>query len=239
MNKKTVLNVLIACEESQVECGAFRALGHNAFSCDVLVHRRGGNPAWHIHCDVLQLFQLKKDFRFTTMDGKCHQVKHWDLIICHPPCTYLCKSGSIHMCAKHEPSEKQSPSDDWYQLPSGTWYNRTRLRLMRAARVFFLQCLDAPAKYVAVENPIPMKRAKLPPCSTFVQPCWFGEPFTKKTLLWIKNLPPLMPTAIHPNPKQFVRSSRGKYRSRSFKGIAQAMATQWSSFILNEINNRK
>jgi hypothetical protein len=107
---------------------------------------------------------------------------------------------------------------------------------MELAADFFRRCLQAKADYVAVENPLPMKRAGLPKPSCFIQPSWYGVKYTKKTLYWLRNLPPLLPTLIYPNPKEFVRASRGKYRSRTFPQVAQAMAEQWGKYILNEYN---
>ncbi|MBR2556434.1 MAG: hypothetical protein IKE94_16425, partial [Aeriscardovia sp.] len=92
--------------------------------------------------------------------------------------------------------------------------------------------------YVAVENPLPMARAKLPKPSCFIHPSWFGVKYTKKTLYWLRNLPPLMPTVTYPNPKSFVNCSRGKYRSRTFPEVAKAIALQWSQYILDEINRK-
>ena len=206
------LNILIACEESQAECIAFRQLGHNAFSCDIQPCRRSGEPQWHIHGDVTPL--LRGATRFTTQDGEAHQVPWWDLIVAHPPCTYLCKVSSVHMV-----------KNGVVQLE--------RFTKMQEARIFFFECLNAQAPFVAVENPIPMKRASLPPCSTFIQPSWFGVKYTKKTLYWLKNLPPIMPEIDYPNPKEFVHASRGKYRSRTFPEVARALAKQWSSYILD------
>lgn len=107
-----------------------------------------------------------------------------------------------------------------------------RLRSMILARRFFLKCLAAPADFVAVENPLPMARAQLPRPTTYVQPYDFGHNYSKKTLLWLKNLPPLFPTSAEGHHKEFVRASRGKYRSRTFTGIADAMAKQWSQHII-------
>lgn len=207
------LYVLIACEESQAECAAFRALGHVAYSCDIQPCLKSGNPSWHIHADVTPLLHGKQSF--TTQDGKRRRVPRWDLIICHPPCTYLCRLSSIHMVIDGVLQQER--------------YNK-----MLQARRFFFECLNAQAKYVAVENPLPMARAKLPKPTTFIQPSWFGWKYTKKTLLWLKNLPPLMPTLIYPSPKQLVKCSRGKYRSRTSRQVAQAMATQWSAYILDD-----
>lgn len=217
MNRKC-LNVLIACEESQTECEEFRALGHNAFSCDIQPCKRGGHPEWHIQSDVTPF--LRGLTKFKTMDMQQHNVYSWDLIIAHPPCTYLCKVGSVHMVHNGVVDQK-------------------RYAQMIQAREFFFECLAARAPYVAVENPLPMARAKLPKPSCFIQPSWFGHKYTKKTLYWLRNLPPLMPGCSYPNPKEFVRASRGKYRSRSFQGVARAMAEQWSEFIVRDAQLNK
>lgn len=208
------LNVLIACEESQEETMAFRHIGHHAFSCDIKPCRRGTPPEWHIQDDVLPI--LDGVTTFATQDGTWHTVDHWDLIIAHPPCTYLCKVGSVLM------------------RPHGV-LNEKRYQEMLLARSFFFRCLRAKAHYVAVENPLPMALAQLPKPSFFIQPSWFGEKYTKKTLYWVKNLPPLMPTVIYPNPKSFVYYSRGHYRARTFPQVAEAMAKQWSAYILDEL----
>lgn len=213
MNPDDVLNILIACEESQAECKAFRELGHNAYSCDIQECRRGANPSWHIHGDVTPYLQGL--CHFVTQDGEKHMVPKWDLIIAHPPCTYLCKVSSIHMVVKGV-----------VQLP--------RLHKMNQARKFFLTCLNAKADYVAVENPLPMGRANLPRPTTYIQPSWYGVKYTKKTLYWLRNLPPLLPTIEYANPKSYTYSSRGKYRSRTFPQVAQAIAEQWSKYILDE-----
>lgn len=208
------LNVLIACEESQAECVAFRALGHNAFSCDVKPCSL--NPDWHILGDVTPY--LHGTTGFVTQSGKFILLdRGWDLIIAHPPCTYLCRVSAVRMV--------QQGKIDW-----------ARYKNMIIARRFFLECLNADAPFVAVENPIPMARAKLPEPDAYVCPSWFGVKYTKKTLYWLKNLPPIMAKIEFPNPKCFVTYSRGKYRSRTFPQLAQAIARQWSDFILKEKN---
>lgn len=208
------INVLIACEESQAECKAFRDLGFNAFSCDVQQCRPMGNPSWHIHGDVSPL--LLGETSFFTQSGEYVKVDKWHLIIAHPPCTYLCKVSSVHMMINGQ-------------------LNEERYKLMLQGRDFFFKCLEAKCDYLAVENPLPMARAQLPTPSCFVQPSWFGVKYTKKTLYWLRNLPPLLPTIEYPNPKQYVRSSRGKYRSRTFPQVAEAIAQQWGKFILDEL----
>lgn len=213
MKKPSQINVLIACEESQAECLAFRALGFNAYSCDIQKARY--NPKHHIMGDVTPYLDGRTWFK--TQDGHRHRLSKWHLIVAHPPCTYLCKVSSV-------------------QLIKNGVIDEERLHQMELARDFFYNCLRAQADYVAVENPLPMKRADLPKPSCFIQPSWYGVKYTKKTLYWLKNLPPLLPTLIYPNPKEFVRASRGKYRSRTFPQVAQAMAEQWGKYILNEYN---
>lgn len=218
------LNVLIACEESQAECIAFRRLGHRAFSCDLQKARY--HDEWHIMGDVTPL--LSGQTKFRTADGKRHSLKRWDLIIAHPPCTYLCKVGSPWLYIN---------PDSWKTVKGHrVMINQERWEAMKRAREFFMVCLNANAKYLAVENPLPMAVAQLPKPSTFIDPSWFGVKYTKKTLYWLKNLPPIMPTTQYSNPKSYVNSSRGKYRSRTFPQVAEALALQWSSYILDELN---
>lgn len=218
------LNVLIACEESQAECIAFRRLGHNAYSCDI--QRARYHDEWHIKGDVTPLLMGVTKFR--TADGKRHQVKQWHLIIAHPPCTYLCKVGSPWLY--YQPDTWKTVNGKHVQI------NQERWQAMKKAREFFMLCLSAKADYLAVENPLPMAVAQLPKPSTFLEPSWFGVKYTKKTLYWLRNLPPIMPTIEHSKPKQYVRSSRGKYRSRTFPQVAAALAQQWSAYILDELN---
>lgn len=222
----TQLNVLIACEESQAECAAFRALGQNAYSCDIQPCRKGGHPEWHIHGDVTPYLAGKTDF--TTSDGQQHHVPLWHLIIAHPPCTYLCKVSSVHM---------HKDADTYISTCKGIQFlNFERWQNLKKARQFFFKCLNADAMFVAVENPIPMRIAQLPRPNAYACPSWFGVKYTKKTCYWLRNLPPLMASLEYPNPKDFVLCSRGKYRSRTFPQLAQAIAQQWSSYILNELN---
>ena len=210
-NPERDIFVLIACEESQAECEAFRRHGFMAFSCDIQPCRPSGHPEWHIHDDVTPL--LHGSGEFTTQDGTRYVIPRWTLIIARPPYTYLCKVSSVWMVQNGK-------------------LNESRYAKMLDARRFFLECLNAKAEYVAVENPLPMARAKLPEPSCYLHPSWFGVKYTKKTLYWLRNLPPIMPTLIYPNPKCFVTSSRGKYRSRTFPQVAEALATQWGDYIM-------
>lgn len=227
--KAKILNVLVACEESQAECEAFRALGHRAFSCDLQPCRRGGHPEWHIRGDCTPLLAGRSHFQ--TMDGKLHKLKRWDLIVAHPPCTYLCR---LSACQLYRPlTGKRTIKGELTEC------NAERFDAMIKGREFFFKCLNAQATFVAVENPVPMAIAELPKPTCYACPSWFGVKYTKKTCYWLKNLPPIMPEIEYPNPKSFVGSSRGKYRSRTFKPLAQALARQWSEFILDEIAIQK
>lgn len=205
------LYVLIACEESQAETIAFRALGHYAYSCDVQPVSKFGCASWHIHGDVRPF--LSGRYFFHVQSGEYRIVPRWDLIIAHPPCTYLCRLSSVQM------------------VKDGT-VDPVRYAKMMEAREFWQACLDAKAPYVAVENPQPMARAGLPAPSFYADPSWFGAPHTKKTCYWVKNLPPLMPKYARSSLPSLVARTRGKYRSRTFPGLAMAIAEQWSEFIL-------
>lgn len=107
---------------------------------------------------------------------------------------------------------------------------------MLHARAFFMQFFQAPCDYLAVENPIPMALAKLPRPSCYADPSWFGVKYTKKTIYWTRNLPPLFAAIDHPTPKEFVKASRGKYRSRTFPQLAEALAKQWGDYILSQLH---
>lgn len=222
------MNVLVACEESQEVCKAFRARGHNAFSCDIQ-ECSGGHPEWHILGDCLPL--LNGNCTFQTADTHAHtQVGKWDLIIAHPPCTYLTAASAVRLFnAKHQIKDFDREELGWQ------------------ARAFFLSILSSDCERVAVENPVPLKHFALPPYSQIVEPYMFGDPWKKRTALWFKGLPPLVPTDIVEAEGLWVGStrcrSRGtgrikagyklkstrdpKLRSKTFPGIAQAMAEQW------------
>lgn len=190
--------VLIACEESQAVCKEFRALGHEAYSCDI-IECSGGHSEWHIKRDAIQ----------EAYSGD------YDLMIAHPPCTRLCNSG---VC--------------WLQ-------KRNLWDEMKEGAGFFKMLLDAPINYKAIENPIPHKYALEiigRKYDQIIQPWQFGHGETKATCLWLENLPKLIPTEIVDGREQRLHRlppgpERAKLRSKTFTGIAKAMAEQWSKLI--------
>lgn len=198
---------MVACEESQAVCKAFREKGHEAYSCDIQ-DCSGGHPEWHLKVDVLELLKMK-----------------WDMIIAFPPCTYMTNAGAVRMRV-------------------GGVIQQERLQKAMDAKAFFMRFFDADCPKVAIENPTPMKIVGLPPYNQVIQPYMFGHPYSKRTCLWLKGLPPLMATDIlcdyepyvnggskdaHGNYRRFQgRGERDpKTRSKTFPGIANAMAEQW------------
>ena len=217
------MNVLVACEESQRVCIAFREKGHNAFSCDIQ-ECSGGHPEWHIQWDVLPL--LNGRCEFTTIDGTKHKIEgKWDLIIAHPPCTYMSKAGARFM------------------FPTAGNVDEKRLEKALKAKAFFMEIMNARCDKICIENPTPLKIVGLPKESQVIQPYQFGHPYSKRTLLWLKGLPELQPTNILTEYTPYLPSntggfSRGKGGSRgvahnakdaskTFEGVARAMAEQW------------
>lgn len=219
------MNVLIACEESQAICKQFRKKGHEAYSCD-LYECSGGHPEWHIQQDVLPL--LNGNCQFKTMDGKRHTLtKKWDLIIAHPPCTDLAVSGARHFERKIKEGTQQKAID------------------------FFMKFTQADCDKIAIENPIGIMSTKYRKPDQIIQPWQFGDKFSKSTCLWLKGLPKLKPTKIVESgewkewidkkgrkkrqPMWFFEAlktaktteERSKLRSKTFPGIAQAIAEQW------------
>jgi len=154
------MKVLVACEESQEVCKAFRALGHEAYSCDILPCS-GGHPEWHIQGDAI----------IEAYSGK------YDMMIAHPPCTYLSNAGACHL------------------YPKGV-LNEERLTKGIDAVYFFRRLLDAPIPRICVENPVQSKVFGIEKYTQIIQPYQFGHPMAKKTCLWLKGLPPLIPTNV-------------------------------------------
>jgi len=220
------MRVLVACEESQVVCKTFRAYGHTAYSCD-LVECSGGYPDWHIKDNVLK-----------------HLNDGWDLMIAHPPCTYLCVTGN-----------------KWF-LPEYKDRFPNRAEQREEAVEFFMSLANAPIDRIAIENPICIMSTRWRKPDQIIQPYQFGDTAVKKTCLWLKNLWPLVPTKLV-EPEYVVYKSRTKksgsskyptnwagkiketkmpmlwkmspneertrLRSQTYQGIANAMAQQWGN----------
>ncbi len=214
------MRILIACEESQAVCKSFRKLGHEAYSCDIL-ECSGGHPEWHIQGDVLK--QLDKG---------------WDLMIAHPPCTFLSNCGARFL------------------YPKGK-LNEERYKKGMEGKEFFMKLYNAAIPMICVENPVSSLIFEMPKCSQEIQPYHFGHPFSKKTRLWLKGLPLLKHTSEIKEFVSLLPSNTGgkkkgqKYqydstklagnwfnkggkarqinRSKTFEGIAKAMAEQWGS----------
>ena len=214
------MRVLVACEESQAVCKAFRELGHEAYSCDIQ-ECSGGHPEWHIMGDCLPL--LNGDCTFTTMDGRTHeQGGRWDLIIAHPPCTKTSNAGAKHLWRGHK-------------------LNIPRYYEGLCGKALFLAIWQADCDCVVIENPTPSAVFNFPPCTQIIQPYEYGHPVSKKTLLWERGVQPLSPTDIvHPEQNcheagtWFMKGGkeRQKNRSKTFPGIAKAMAEQWGGNLL-------
>ena len=223
------MNVLVACEESQEVCKAFRALGHRAFSCD-LQECSGGHPEWHIKGNVLPI--LGGCCVFETMDGKRHaQGCRWDMIIAFPPCTFLSNAGAARL----------------YKVIDGeTYIKRSRYEKGLEAKDFFMSFFNADCDRIAIENPIPSGVYHLPPYTQTIQPYEHGHPYSKKTCLWLKGLPELTPTNVvepicswvsggsfkadgTPRKNKGTKIRDSKRRSKTFPGIAKAMAEQWGN----------
>lgn len=190
------LRVLVACEFSGTVRRAFRALGHDAWSCDLLPAEDGSEH--HLQCDAVDA---------------AHFRPSWDLMVCHPPCTHLAVSGA-------------------------RWFKDKR-REQADALHFVRQLLDAPMPYIALENPISIISSRIRKPDQIIQPWQFGHGETKATCLWLKNLPKLVPTNIVEGREARIHKmppgpDRWKERSRTFPGIAEAMARQWSDYIISQ-----
>lgn len=209
--------ILIACEESQIVCKAFRSKGFEAYSCDVQ-EPSGGHPEWHILGDALEAV---KGGSVITMDGQVHAVGKWDLLIAHPPCTHLEVSG-------------------------GRWFKEgvKPLSLKYEAAAFFLKFAEADVEKIAIENPICVMSSLYRKPDQIINPCQFGHPVQKKTALWLKNLPLLQETdnvyeyMMMLREKERARiwwlgSNHAKERSKTFPGVANAMVEQWGALLQN------
>lgn len=203
--------ILIACEQSQVVCAAFRKLGFEAYSNDLL-KCYGNHPEWHIIGDA-QLV-IKGCAAFHLQNGSTVEIEsQWSLIIAHPPCTMLTHVSAVAFAKGLHTNED-----------------------IKHAASFFLSMLNAPCDLIAVENPAPMKIAGLPKYQQIIQPYNFGHPFSKRVCLWLKGLPPLIPTrGYYVKHEQWIKHCSGcsRRRAKTFEGIAEAMALQWGGLLNN------
>tara|TARA_R110001592_G_scaffold170536_1_gene407740 strand:+ start:1758 stop:2372 length:615 start_codon:yes stop_codon:yes gene_type:complete len=201
------MKILVACEESQAVTIEMRKLGHEAYSCD-LMESSGGYPEWHLMKDVTELLK-----------------ENWDMIIAFPPCTFLSKAGACRL------------------YPTAGNIDPIRYQKGVKAKNFFMKFLNANCDRIAVENPVSLKVFDMPKWTQEIEPYQFGHPFSKKTRLWLKGLPKLIPTNIVEKEGTYLPSSTSrnafsglndkktrcpKVASKTFKGIAEAMATQWT-----------
>ena len=204
------MKVLVACEESQAVTIEFRKLGHEAYSCDI-EPCSGGHPEWHLQQDVIPLLKEK-----------------WDMIIAFPPCTYLTVTGNR-----------------WFNIERYGEKAVQRYKDRDFAISFFMLFANADCEKIAIENPVGIMSTEWRKPDQIINPWQFGDPFEKKTCLWLKGLPELIPTNIVEIPprKQFgsgksmpawyadafslPKEERAKLRSKTFPGIAKAMAEQW------------
>ena len=182
------MNVLVACEESQRVCEAFRKRGHNAFSCDI-VDCSGGHPEWHFKQDVLQVIP---NFGGKLQNGEEYYLpegEEWDLMVAHPPCTYLCVSGAAWY---YHPEDKGLPIEQ--RRPHPKYPNRAKDR--EEAVNFFMELYNSGVKRIAIENPVGIMSTRFRKADQIIEPWMFGDEASKKTCLWLKNLPKLTPTKI-------------------------------------------
>lgn len=223
------MRVLVACEESQRVCIEFRKLGHEAYSCDI-EPCSGGHEEWHIQNDVLLL--LNGNCEFQTADGMVHRIDgKWDMIIAFPPCTYLTNTGNR-----------------WFSVERYGEKALRRKERRKESIQFFLRFANAGCEKIAIENPVGAMSTAYRKPDCIIQPYEFGELERKTTCLWLKGLPKLQPTNIvepkiikcasgaiesnwHMKTLPLKPKERSKLRSKTFAGIARAMAEQWGGMV--------
>lgn len=236
------MKVLIACEESQTVCKAFRAKGHEAYSCDI-IEPSGGHPEWHILGDALKVLN---GGTIITMDGRAHEIGKWDLMIAHPPCTYLSNVATRSFSLKCTPPEKVC----------ARWAERAK------AAVFFMHFVLADIPHIAVENPVGFMNTAYRKPDQIIHPYMFADSVNdtenyheKRTCLWLKGLPPLKTNDLPVPPPVYIlqgkkpkkigwcegmrnisggQAERAKARSKTFPGIAKAMAEQWGGICADQ-----
>ena len=216
------MKILVACEESQAVTIELRKLGHEAYSCDI-EPCSGGCPEWHLQQDVIPLLKEK-----------------WDMIIAFPPCTYLTNAGTRHFSRRINSEEKVV----------------AREKLRKEAFEFFMLFANADCEKIAIENPVGYANGKFRKPNQIIHPYYFGDNFKKRTCLWLKGLPNLIPTNMLPEPAPVYicqgelckgkkiswcegikgttggQKGRAMARSKTFPGIAKAMAEQWAGNII-------
>lgn len=219
------MKILVACEESQAVTIELRKLGHEAYSCDI-IECSGGHPEWHIRWDAIAL--INGNCSFMTCDGKLHRIDDkWDMLIAFPPCTHLAVSGAAHFAKKIADGRQQQGID------------------------FFMQFANADCEKIAIENPIGIMSSKFRKPDQIIQPWQFGDNVGKSTCLWLKELPLLIPQVEERPPAEYhtwisktgkakrqemwfyqtrclPARERGRAASKTFPGIARAMAEQWA-----------
>ena len=229
------MKILVACEESQAVTVELRKLGHTAFSCDIQ-ECSGGHPEWHIKNDVLPL--LNGNCEVTTMDTKVHKIiGKWDMLIAFPPCTHLAVSGARHFEKKRIDGRQEKAIDFFMKI-----YNADcgKIAIENPVNIISGSYIQKYFPSLADMYNLPLKPTQI------IQPFQFGEPHRKKTCLWLKNLPQLKATDIVEvtDIKEYMKKNgskatfsgwynkggkeRQKMRSKTFKGIAKAMAKQWT-----------
>ncbi len=251
---KRKLNILIACEESQACCRAFRKLGHNAYSCDLFecsgtifgTDEAEPHPEWHFNHDITTVLN-KTDL--TLQNGEQAVIDgDWDIMIGHPPCTYLAVSGAQWY---YHPDDKDLPIEK--RRPHPRYPNRAKDREDGAG--FFMFLAGAKIKRIAIENPVGIMSSRWRKPDQSIQPYMYGDPYSKNTCLWIKNLRPLHPSkptddkgeriyfgSGKSQPKWYsdgftktkTPEERQKWRSKTFPNIARVIAEQWSIQIAAE-----
>lgn len=232
------MNVLVACEESQAVTKELRLLGHEAYSCDLL-KCSGGHPEWHFNQDVFQV--IENNGGYTQSGDNVIINGNWDLMIAHPPCTFLAVSGARWY---YHPEDNMLPFEQ--RRPHPRFPNRAKDR--EQAIEFFIKLLEAPIEKIAVENPVGIISTRYRKPDQTVHPYQFGDEASKATCLWLKNLPLLEPTNIVGKGERVYLSSgkslpkwysdaltqakssdeRRTLRSKTFIGLAKAMAEQWT-----------
>ena len=236
--KNNKLNIIVACEESQAVTIELRKLGHNAFSCDLL-KCTGGHPEWQFNMDIFNVIANKGG---ELQCGKSVEiVGDWNMMIAHPPCTFLAVSGArwfYHPEDSNLPVEIRRPHPNFPE----------RLKDRDESIEFFIKLFESPIEKIAIENPVGIISTKYTKPHQIIQPWMFGDEASKTTCLWLKNLTPLKPTDIVGKGERVYLSSgkslpkwysdaltksktteeRRTLRSKTFKGIAEAMALQWA-----------